>query len=81
MTGLPLYAQTGFDYIAAIRELNQLFSYDQIAERIGYASKGSITKVMAGAMPGHVQGESLWALYVDTFGRKPPLVRQGAPTD
>ena len=40
-----------------------------------------ISKIMAGATPSHRHGEAIWALYVDTFGRKPPLrVSSGAPT-
>ena len=63
----------GFDYAQAIRELNQVFTYEMIAKEIGYGSKDSINQVLNGRIPSHVHGEALWAFYSDTFGRKPPF--------
>lgn len=64
----------GFDYAGAVRELSHKYTYEQLAESIGYGDKSSIIRVMKGeTMPAHNQGEAIWALYVDTFGRKPPL--------
>lgn len=69
----PLHEQVGFDYAQAVREIHRLLTYDEIAERIGYDSKGSISRILDGAVPKHVQGEAIWALYIELFGRKPPL--------
>lgn len=65
----------GFDYAQAIRELNQAFTYAELAKELGYDNKASITAIRNGSMPSHIHGEALWALYCDTFGRKPKLVR------
>lgn len=82
----PLYEQVGFDYAQALRDIHRHLTYDEIAERIGYDNKGSISKIMEGRVPKHIQGEAIWALYVGLFGRKPPLnvskrepLPQGAP--
>ena len=71
--------EAGFDYVKALLELRTQFTYEYIAERCGYESKGSITKTLAGAIPPHPQGEAIYILYVETFGRKPPNVSLGAP--
>ena len=64
----------GFDYAQAILELSHKYTYQQIARAIGYASKGSIKKILSeGTVPSHIIGEALWDLYIDTFGRKPKL--------
>ena len=68
----PLPHQVGFDYAGTVRELLTRFTYSEIAERCGYKSVGSLYAVMEGRVPSHVHGESIWALYKDTFGRKPP---------
>lgn len=76
MTAKTLYEQVGFDYIAAINDLLRKFTYLEIASHVGYKSTGSITAVLEGKTPSHRHGEALWALYCDTFGRKPPMVAQ-----
>ena len=65
--------QLGFDYVAAVSELLNKFTYKEIAERIGYRSTGSVTAVLEGRIPSHSHGEALWLLYKVTFGRRPPL--------
>lgn len=71
----PLINLVGFDYAQAIRELNQAFTYSQLAKELGYDNKASITAIRNGSMPSHIHGEALWALYCDTFGHKPKLMR------
>lgn len=71
--GLPIHVQVGFDYVKAMVELLERFTYREIAERLGYNSVGSITAVLDGKVPSHLHGEALWVLYRDTFGRRPPL--------
>lgn len=68
-----LYEQVGFNYIEALAELLTRYTYSEIAHNVGYKSVGSITAVLEGKTPSHRHGEAIWALYVDTFGRKPPL--------
>lgn len=64
----------GFDYSAAIGDLNEYLSDERIAYYMGYgAGKGSsIYEVKGGATPRHDKGEMLWALYRIVFGKKPP---------
>lgn len=62
----------GFDYARSVLDLRQVLTYETIAERMGYESKSSVSRILAGVIPEHPQGEALWALYVETFGRKPP---------
>lgn len=70
----------GFDYPQAIRKLNQVYTYDQITKRIGYENKASLTGIMNGAIPSHIHGEALWALYLETFDEKPQfIVRKQTP--
>ena len=62
----------GFDYAAALCELNTVYDYKQIAEFCHYASKASISKVMSGkTIPSHPLGELIYILYCETFGKKP----------
>ena len=68
-----LYEVVGFDYPQAIRELNRYMSYEDMCDQLGYESRASIYKIMHGAIPDHRHGEALWALYVDTIGKKPKL--------
>ena len=75
---LPLYEQVGFDYVATIRELLQKLTYGEIVHRVGYSSVGSISAVLKGNTPSHKHGEALWALYVQMYGKKPPLLRKTA---
>jgi len=70
---LPLYERVGFNYVSALKELLKIYTYKELADRIGYRSTGSITAVLSGRTPSHIHGETIWALYIDTFGRKPPL--------
>ena len=62
----------GFDYAQAVRELNRRFSYEQIADALGYASRVSVINIVNGAIPAHDKGEALYIFYVETFDRKPP---------
>lgn len=73
MSDLPLHEQVGFDYIATVRALLEKMTYMDLAFAIGYESVGSISGLLKGRRPAHPQGEALWALYIETFGRKPPL--------
>ena len=79
MMNLPLPELVGFNYSAAALELLKVYTYDELSEKLGYKSKGSISQLLDGVTPSHIQGEALWALYNDTFHRKPPLVRHSAP--
>lgn len=63
----------GFDYQETLRELNKLYPYETLAEFCRYKSKGSISKIISGALvPKHPQGELIYMLYLQTFHRKPP---------
>lgn len=66
-----LVDQVGFDYAQTVRKLNQIFTYEQIAKSVGYKNVNSVARIMNGAIPSHIHGEALWALYIDTFGAKP----------
>lgn len=70
---LPLYEQVGFNYSLAVLELLKVMTYDNIAFSIGYKNRSSVSAILCGSTPGHIQGEALWALYIETFGHKPPL--------
>jgi hypothetical protein len=66
--------EVGFDYASAVGELLTRMTCDDIAKALGYRSAGSIHDITKkGRIPSHVHGELLWALYHDTFGRKPPM--------
>lgn len=73
MSEAPLYERVGFDYVAAMNDLLAKFTYSEIAAKLGYKSTGSITAILKGHSPAHQHGEALWALYIETFNRKPPL--------
>lgn len=72
---LPLHEQVGFDYVKATTELLTKMSRMDLSDRIGYASAGSIHSLLKGRTPSHIHGEAIWALYLEVFGKKPPLVR------
>lgn len=64
----------GFNYTAAIEELLARMTLTQLVQAIGYKSVGSVYDITKkGRIPSHIHGEALWALYHDTFGRKPPM--------
>lgn len=69
----PIAPLVGFDYAKATLELLAVYSYETVAEAIGYKSNASITRLLEGQVPPHVQGEALWSLYIQTFDRKPPM--------
>lgn len=74
---LPLYERVGFDYIRAIRDMLTRMTYEELAFNLGYKGASGISSLLNGKTPSHVHGEALWALYIDTFGKKPPLaIRQ-----
>lgn len=69
----PYSELVGFNYSATTLELLKRFTYDELKDLLGYQSKGSISQLIECVIPAHDKGEALWALYMDTFGRKPPL--------
>ncbi len=73
---MPLYERVGFDYVATVRALLQKLTYMELAGRIGYESVGSVGAVLKGHTPSHRHGEALWALHIEMYGCKPPLVRK-----
>lgn len=68
-----LHARVGFDYAQAMKDLLKRLTHMEIAYRIGYQSTGSVTAVVKGVIPSHKHGEALWALYLDVYGKKPPM--------
>lgn len=63
----------GYDYVAALHELNARYSYEEIAEHCDYEGKASVQRIASGKMiPSHPKGERIYILYFTTFGRKPP---------
>lgn len=73
-TRIPLNDLVGFDYISALREILKRLTYEEAAYRLGYSSTGGVTAVLKGRVPSHKHGEAIWALYLELFNRKPPLV-------
>ena len=73
MSELPLHEQVGFDYAKALLDIRNQLTYRQIAEALGYHSTAAIQKILDGSTPSHIQGEAIWALYMQMFGKKPPL--------
>ena len=74
---LPLYDRVGFNYAQALRDLLKKLTYADIAQRVGYNSTGSLTEILGrGRSPSHRHGEAIWALYLEVFGKKPPLTIQ-----
>ena len=71
---IPLHDLVGFNYALALREILNVLTYEELAYRIGYSSTGGITAVLKGRVPSHKHGEAIWALYLELFHRKPPLV-------
>ena len=71
---VPLYSRVGFDYVEALRALLQRMTYEEVAHSLGYRSTGPLGAIVKrGHVPSHQHGEALWALYVQMFGRKPPM--------
>ena len=71
---LPLHEQVGFDYMQATKDLLTKMSRMELSDRVGYASAGSIHALLKGRTPSHIHGEAIWALYIEVFGKKPPLL-------
>jgi hypothetical protein len=65
------YADIGYDYVAAITELLKIYTYSEIAERVGYKSVGAVSAIKNGNVPSHVHGEAIFALYLEAFHQKP----------
>lgn len=63
----------GFNYSLALLEILRNQTYEEIAAYLGYESVGAIGKIINGAIPSHPVGEALFALYLDIFGKKPPM--------
>lgn len=71
----------GFDYDNATREIyGRVRSFQRIADLLGFSSANAVINIMRnGAIPSHPEGERIWIMYVDLFGKKPPMTRgQGA---
>jgi len=67
----------GFDYARTVLEINHNgWSYERIADYLGYSSKATISGILSGAVPDHPRGEKLYILYVEMFDRKPPIVQR-----
>jgi hypothetical protein len=65
----------GFDYAAAIEELEPYLGLEKIAYYMGYANPTAscVQKFKKGvSVPSHDKGEMLWAVYCLVFERKPP---------
>lgn len=72
----------GFDYAKALLEIRRHMTYEAIAAYIGYESVGSICNIIKGRVPNHPQGEAIFTLYRELFGKKPPMtVAQAKGTD
>jgi hypothetical protein len=67
--------EIGYDYSRTVLEINHHgWSYEKIAEFCGYENKSAIARVASReTIPSHPRGEALYILYVELFGRKPPL--------
>lgn len=71
-----LQNEVGYDYSRAVLEINHAggWSYEDIAEFCGYEGRSAIARVASKAItPSHPRGEALYILYVELFGKKPPL--------
>jgi hypothetical protein len=78
----PIHEEVGFNYAQTVRELNRIFTYEQIAECCGYESSRSVRNLLElnpsgePVVPSHRAGEALWAMYVEAFGRRPPTQKR-----
>lgn len=71
---LPLEERVGFNYAQAMRDLLERMTNEELALSLGYKSVGTINDITRrDRKPNHPHGEALWALYVATFNRKPPM--------
>ena len=71
------YPSVGFNYAQAVNDLLAVYGREALAEAIGYNSKTQIRRIQEnGAIPMHSYGEALYALYYDTFKKKPPLTEE-----
>lgn len=68
----------GFDYARAILDIRREMTYEQIAEVIGLPDKQSVSRIVAGTIPHHPQGEAIWALYRELFNTNPPMPEANA---
>lgn len=66
----------GFDYAQALIDIRGHMTYDQIADVCGFVDKAAVARVVNGKIPRHPQGEAIWAVYLEIFGRKPPMPEQ-----
>ncbi len=74
----------GFDYARAVLEIRKFMTYEEIAAFLGYESVGSIGPLLKGRIPNHPQGEAIYTLYRELFGKKPPMTQAqaiGAPSN
>ncbi len=67
--------KVGFDYRATVNELLSVYRAWQIGFYLGYEGDRSVWNIARGQKesPHHKTGERLYILYVETFGKKPPL--------
>lgn len=68
----------GFDYAMAMLEIRKMMTYEEIAACLGYESAMSVVNIIKGRLPNHPQGEALYVLYLELFGRKPPMTEEQA---
>lgn len=72
---LPLEERVGFNYAQALTDLLTRMTNEELALALGYKSVGAIHEIRGPRKrkPNHPHGEALWALYMATFSRKPPM--------
>ncbi len=68
----------GFDYAKAVLEIRKRMTYEEIAACLGYEYASSVGNIVNGRIPNHPQGEALFVLYLELFGRKPPMTAEQA---
>lgn len=66
----------GFDYARALLEIKKYRTHEEIAAFVGYESIGSISNILNGRIPNHPQGEAIFTLYREIFGKKPPMTSE-----
>lgn len=71
-------APVGFNYSLAILHILKVRTYQEVADFLGYESVGSIGNIINGRVPNHPQGEAIFVLYRQLFGRKPPMTNEQA---
>lgn len=71
---LPLEERVGFNYSQALTDLLTRMTNEELVLALGYKSIGAIHEIRKRKRkPNHPHGEAMWALYMATFDRKPPM--------